>query len=231
MTVTKLKEKPILFSTPIQGFESLYEINTNGDVFSYTSKKTIKQVVNNCGYLTVVLCKDGKAKRFLVHRLLAIHFVANPQNAPVVNHKDGNKLNNKLENMEWCSRSENNRHAIALGLTPPPHNKGKPLSDETKRKLSLSLKGRKSPCGMQGKTLSEVSRMKISQSSKGVSRNKGKIAYQYPIQQFSLTDDFIRNWNSAKEASRELGFHNGNLVSCLKGKRHQAGGFKWKYQQ
>ena len=62
------------------------------------------------GYLYVKLWKDGKSKRYLVHRLVAQAFLLNPNNLPVINHKDENKQNNRVENLEWCSSSYNNNY-------------------------------------------------------------------------------------------------------------------------
>lgn len=77
---------------------------------SHTGKKTR----NNDGYLAVNLLQ--KTKR--VHRLVAEAFIPNPDNFPVVNHKDGNTENNKVENLEWCTNEYNQKHAITHGLKP-----------------------------------------------------------------------------------------------------------------
>lgn len=70
------------------------------------------------GYAHVSLNKDGQSKRIWVHRLVASAFIANPNNLPQVNHKDGNKRNNKVENLEWCSCADNLKHALNMGLRP-----------------------------------------------------------------------------------------------------------------
>lgn len=68
------------------------------------------------GYCNVVLHKEGKAKFIEVHRLVAVAFVPNPENLPVVNHKDGVKYHNEASNLEWVTPSENSKHAIETGL-------------------------------------------------------------------------------------------------------------------
>lgn len=70
------------------------------------------------GYKFVTLCQFGKCKNFMIHRIVAIAFIPNPNIFPVVNHKDGNKQNNKVKNLEWCTSSENFKHAVNKGLHP-----------------------------------------------------------------------------------------------------------------
>lgn len=64
------------------------------------------------GYLKVNLWKNSKRKTLRVHRLMAIEFISNPNNLPFINHKDGNKLNNDLSNLEWCTQSHNAKHSF-----------------------------------------------------------------------------------------------------------------------
>ena len=81
---------------------------------------------NNRGYLYLCLCKDNNHHWFAkVHRLIAMTFLPNPNHLSDVNHKDGNKLNNKVENLEWCSHSENQKHALRTGLNVKPYAAGK----------------------------------------------------------------------------------------------------------
>lgn len=72
-------------------------------------------------YYKVALPVDGKQKDFLVHRMIAIAFIPNPDNKKYVNHIDGNKLNNAVPNLEWCTHTENVRHAYATGLNTVDH--------------------------------------------------------------------------------------------------------------
>lgn len=113
---------------PIPDYEDSYEVSNygqvrskdrytptrNGEVFKKGVIKTLKE--DKDGYFKVCLSKNSKKKSFFVHRLVALTFIENPNNYPVVNHKDGNKQNNKVENLEWCTRSENDKHAYRIGL-------------------------------------------------------------------------------------------------------------------
>ena len=105
----------------VKNYEGLYFVNEFGDVFSYpkkTRKGIRKLLLNNHkqGYLLVDLCKDGKVKKYSVHRLVANAFIENIENKEQVNHINGNKQDNRLENLEWATRSENQKHSIKTGL-------------------------------------------------------------------------------------------------------------------
>ena len=94
---------------PIKGYENLYLISENGAVFSVKQNKQLK-LSNSEGYLRVGLTKDGKRKKFLVHRLVAINFIDNPKNLPIVNHKDSVKTNNNKLNLQWSTNRDNTIH-------------------------------------------------------------------------------------------------------------------------
>ena len=97
----------------------LYAINRAGDVFSKKrdgSWRMLKPYLI-AGYKAIGFCIEGKRKITHIHRLLAITYIPNPHNKPCVNHKDGNKLNNDLSNLEWNSHSENSKHAFKIGLS------------------------------------------------------------------------------------------------------------------
>lgn len=95
-----------------------YSITPEGDVFSHRSLRFLKNSKNNSGYYTCKLYKDGVVHYNLVHRLVAELYIPNPDNKPCVNHKDGDKENNSVSNLEWCTYSENNEHSKEIGLTP-----------------------------------------------------------------------------------------------------------------
>jgi hypothetical protein len=106
--------------TTIKGFEN-YAVDDQGNIFSLPKKtrkgiRILKSTVGKNGYPMLDLCKDGEIKRFLVHRLIAQTLLPNPNNKEQVNHINGNKLDNRLENLELNTRSENQKHAIKIGL-------------------------------------------------------------------------------------------------------------------
>ncbi|MGX5389904.1 HNH endonuclease [Bacillus thuringiensis] len=103
---------------PILGYEGLYELNRDGQVRRIHTKRILKSVIASNGYYVVSLWKNNKGRHYYIHRLLAESFIPNenPIRDKIVNHKDGDKLNNRLNNLEWCSYSCNNKHAYDMGL-------------------------------------------------------------------------------------------------------------------
>ena len=117
----------------IIGYEGIYQISNLGRVKRLAGKclakagkyRTVSESILTCfpnktryNYLYVNLNNNG-IKQFRVHRLVAIHFIPNPNNLPQVNHIDGDKNNNSINNLEWCTRSENSQHAYDTGLKKP----------------------------------------------------------------------------------------------------------------
>lgn len=107
----------------VKGYEGLYQVSNMGKVKSFPRQYSIhkkpfimKQRVTHKGYLTLSLCKNSIQKNKMVHRLVAEVFIPNSTNLPQVNHKDGNKQNNHVENLEWCDNSYNQLHANRIGL-------------------------------------------------------------------------------------------------------------------
>ena len=117
----------------IKGYEGLYQASTLGEIRRIESvvvdknkkrirtfkNKKIKQILRKDGYYFVNLSKNGKVKTAKVHRLIAETFLKNDVNYNIINHKDGNKINNNVTNLEWCTCSHNTKEAYRLGLRKP----------------------------------------------------------------------------------------------------------------
>jgi len=143
--------QPEIIRKPVIGYEGYYEVDNCGRVYalnrvihvedhgrSYDKHLVggiLKQHMHSNGYKIVPLTKDGKTKNVFVHRIVAMAFLANPDKLPCINHKDEDKTNNFVENLEWCTYQYNN----AYGSKPKKHSKwmsGRKLSDEHKQHIS-----------------------------------------------------------------------------------------------
>ena len=98
----------------IPGYEGLYEVSNCGRIRKGDRLKSLRS--DKGGYLNVWLSKNGIQKCLKVHRLVALAFIKNPEGKRTINHKDGNKQNNNVENLEWATHSENIMHANETGL-------------------------------------------------------------------------------------------------------------------
>lgn len=112
----------------IKGYSGYY-VDTNGNI--YGPRGLLKPYINKCGYALYGLLLDKKQKKKTGHRLVAETFIINTNNKPQVNHIDGNKLNNSVENLEWVSAKENIHHADSMGLR---ENVKKVLGDANKKR-------------------------------------------------------------------------------------------------
>lgn len=101
---------------------NLGRVNSNNFNSNHKTPKILKQTLNN-GYFTVKLCDSGKTKIVKVHRLVAEAFIPNPDNLTEVNHKDENKINNCVDNLEWCDRTYNNNYGTRNVRSAKSHQK------------------------------------------------------------------------------------------------------------
>lgn len=100
----------------IKNYEGLYQISKEGEVKSLITNKILKPKIHHSGYYHLTLVKNKSNKNKLVHRLVAETFIPNPNNKPNVNHKDGDKTNYNIDNLEWVTRSENLLHSFSNNL-------------------------------------------------------------------------------------------------------------------
>lgn len=115
-----------------------YSISDQGQVRNNVTGRILKNCTLNTGYQQVVLCDAEGHHRKAVHRLVAKEFVDNPRGCELVNHIDGNKSNNRFDNLEWCTQSENMQHAYRTGLQ-------KPIRSQIEYSLSRASEKRKRP--------------------------------------------------------------------------------------
>lgn len=138
------------------GYEGLYVVSDTGEVKNVQTKRELKQGRSQ-GYCYVILSKDKIKKFKQVHRLVAEAFIDNPMKYPIINHKDENKENNCVENLEWCSYSYNNTYnngAKKRGIKiagRTPWNKGKKLSEEYRCKIMIAARIKRKPMSAEHK--------------------------------------------------------------------------------
>ena len=140
----------------VAGYEGLYAITNDGRVWSYPKEwvssrvklshngKWLKVSFNPLGYPQVHLTKNGKRDNYSIHRLVALTHIPNPLSLPEVNHIDGNKLNNNIDNLEWCTSSYNIKHAIRNGLRSVARGemqKNHKLTDDMVKEIRRLYKG------------------------------------------------------------------------------------------
>lgn len=230
----------------IQGYEGYYQVSNLGRVKSlYKGSAILKGSVNNRGYHTVILYKDGKYKHFLKHRLVAQAFIPNPQKLPQVNHKDEDKSNNNVSNLEWCTNAYNNLYhdkAKRVGIK-----EGKPVAQYT---LSGKLvRIWESACeagraGYHAGHIRECCHEKV-QTHRGYmwwfafddetpttinphvkKRFTNRTDLSKPVGQYDFNGNLIKIWPSKHEAKRN-GFDDASISYHLKnGKPYK--GYFWK---
>lgn len=117
-------------------------VTRDGRVMNMISGKLLSICDNGHGYKQVFICVKNKHYMRYVHRLVAECYLPNPNNLAEVNHKDGNKANNNVDNLEWCTRSENLKHAIRTGLKPPNSDRQRKAASEVgKRSIHYARAG------------------------------------------------------------------------------------------
>lgn len=179
---------------PIAGYDNRYEVSSFGRV-KRNDGKILFTAPNSCGYPSVKLRHNGGRKTLTVHRLVAEQFLPNPEALPQINHIDGNKLNNRVDNLEWCTASQNIFHAYRHGL-----------KEKTKVKAAESLR---------------------SVQRRGVVAHIEKSSK--PVEVTCISTGVTMRFDSANEAARVLGVHQGNLSAVCNGRIKSTGGYTARY--
>lgn len=239
----------------IQGFEGRYQVSSEGNVKSlrfrgHDVESLMKISEHHTGYLIVQLGKHP-SKTYLVHQLVARAFLPTIKGKEIVNHIDGNKKNNNVNNLEWTTYKENTEHAIRTGLRDP-HKVIKKIGKDhysSKPVLQYSLNGEfikkwdsqsdvarayniksinfcidslsKSCCGYMWRTY----RGNIPQR---IEPCKSRLR---PIQitQSDLQGNFIKTWDSINAAAKALSISRKGISDCCYGRQKSSGGFMWSF--
>lgn len=166
----------------IEGFEGLYQVSNKGRVRSLDHETNGKRYCGrilssgvSAGYQLVRLSKGAEKISQRIHRLVAKAFIENPDNLPEVNHLDGNKNNNCVENLEWCTSKENKVHAWVTGLTKaPPAEKPKMVEQYDKDVLIAVYKSMEI-----ASLLLDISSEDICKCCKGKRKSAGGYIWKY----------------------------------------------------
>lgn len=168
----------------IKGYLGIYKVSNNGYVINTVSNRILTR--NNInGYAAVTLCLNGKNKIHTIHRLVAIHFIDNPNSKPQVNHKDGYRLNNNVENLEWCTASENAKHAYSIGLSKPNKSNIGNFNGDSFNSRSVLCKNKNGDiifhfeCIRQAAKNLKISESAISNNLNGLCKTSGGFIWEY----------------------------------------------------
>lgn len=182
----------------IDGFPNHYAL-PDGRVYSSNIQRFCSTQLLNSGYLGVCLTFKGVKRLRTVHRVIAETFVSKPDGKNYVNHLDGNKMNNDVSNLQWCTHSENMQHGFANGLF-----------DNSRRAAAVRMRE-------IGKQFADVNGQRL--------RELNQIA-SVPVIQLTISGEFVAEYPSVKEAERQT--RAGNINKVISGQYKQSGGFLWK---
>lgn len=219
---------------PIEGFNGLYEISNKGMVRNASNQKIKKQHVDNVGYYAVSLSKNNRIYLHRVHRLIAIAFIPNPLNLPCINHKDENKLNNSIENLEWCTKAYNNTYGGRVGRIT-----------NKKKKIVLQIKEsgeiiKEWDSVKQAATVLNLSEISISRYARGVIQGMYHGCYwRYKkptsikrqgkrVGKFDANGNLLDSFDSIIQAGVLSGISPFTISNCINGRLKMAGNYYWK---
>lgn len=228
----------------INNISTSYFITEDGKCYNDKTGKFLKGQINyKNGYCSYNLTlPDGTKKRMYTHRLVAIAYIPNdnPKEKTQINHIDGNKQNNCVDNLEWCTPQENENHAIETELKVFKHvycfTKDKKLVAEYKtiaeasRATGLSISCIHQEVSKEIKTLSGgyywSYEKELRETKNYANTGKAKEVYQY-----DLNGKFIMSFPSAGTAARSLGATHSHISECCRGKIKTYKGFIWRYAE
>lgn len=237
----------------VVGYEKYYSVSDTGAVFSKRSNKTLKQYkdVKGGGYYRVQLNVDGKPRRFSVHRLVAEAFVPNPNNYPVVNHKDETRTNNCADNLEWCTYKYNSNYGTCIERRRQ-HTEYHLGADNAKSQpvYQFDLKGNfiaeygsayeaARALKLNGKSISKARAGSLKQYAGFVWRetkefggytSSKKHFRAGAVLQFDSDGNLIRKYNAPKE-TEEYGFDPNAVRDCCRGRQSMHKGYIFKYEK
>lgn len=233
----------------VVGYEGLYKISNFGNVFSNYVSRIIRPGTTRDGYKYVFLSKNKEKKMNTIHRLVAKAFLDNPNNYPIVNHKDENPSNNRADNLEWCTVAYNNtynnahiKRAQFLSKRVYRYNKYGNIFEEyasvqdASKILKVSSGDIVDCCNGNLITyLNSVWSYEVLSKQDVIERFQKSATYRQnnklskKVNQYDLNGNFIASYPSAREASRQLGISQSLISSVCRGEHPHTHGFIFKY--
>lgn len=237
----------------VKGWEDRYMVSNTGKIYSKLSNKVKRTAYTNDGHEAIMLNRNGKQFGTFVHRLVAQAFIPNPNNFPIINHKDENPSNNNVGNLEWCSYSYNNTYNdIHIRSSEGKKRRvyqygsdGSLVNEYDSVRNAAKIIGIKSPsnisecCNKKQLTThgyvfsySKLSKEEVSkrfEESDYFTPCKNNKAMSKQVSQYDSQMNLIDVYPSAQEASRRLGFSQSLISSVCRGEQSQTHGFIFKY--
>lgn len=224
----------------INNISTTYYITEDGKCYNSRTGKYLKGQVNyKNGYVSYNLTlPDGSKKRCYAHRLVAISYVPNPLNKPQVNHKDGNKLNNNADNLEWATAQENIQHSFNGELRKFKHvycfSADKKLVAEYKTIAEAAKAAKIGYSSIQQEVGKEVKALSggfywsyeptLGQTIQYTTSKKPK-----PVNQYTKDGKFIMTYPSGGIAAKALNCNSSHIGECCRGKTKSYKGYVWRY--
>ena len=228
----------------VNNFSTSYYITEDGKCYNSNTKKYLKGQYNyKNGYLSYnITLNDGSKKRVYAHRLIAEAYIPNEnKNKTQVNHIDGNKKNNCVDNLEWVTPQENTIRSIENELKKQKHvycfNRDKVLVAEYKNIKDAANAVNISTSIIQQEVLKDVKTLSGNfywsyDKTLGETKNYNNLGKAKEVYQYDLNGKFINKYSSASQAARSLGVNNQSHISeCCRGKIKTYKGFVWRYSE
>lgn len=184
----------------VLGYENEYQVSNYAEVLNKKTGRLKKVQISKNGYKYIVLYKDGEPKNRTIYSLVWEAFNGPVPEGYEINHIDENPLNNRLDNLNLLTHKQNMNWGTV------------------KERISKTQTGKK---------VSEETKMKMSKSRIGKLVNNDSLSRR--VAQYTLDDEFVKEYPSTQEAARQTGFSGGNIRGCCNGIRKTCSGFKWKY--
>lgn len=227
----------------IPGYEGLYRVSSLGRVFS-VRKNECMTFYNHHGYKRLKLYKDGDCRDWAVHRLVAIAFIPNPNNLPYINHKDLNRANNCVDNLEWCTNWYNQNYSctkpvaqftttgelVAIYLSAVIASKYTGVDDSSIGCIVCGIKGRTAG-GFIWKFAKKGVRVDVNNPAyfTGLPYVSHEKDQRKPIRKYDVHGNLLREYMSVTEAALDSRCHQGAVSNACCGRAKTSGGFLWCY--